>query len=348
MSMLSFCSVSKIIITNLYALLCILMVITCVYVLYKFLQTLDLKKHCWNHILGIIFTFGTIFAISSSIITVAGDCYGVNQLYNNILDYSCISNLFIQSLLLIIIIFNKLYIVFENTQFKLGLYITSIYLFLIISLIISSTISICLYITNNNNNNNNTNAIVYWITFSILLFIICLISLNVIFIHKLISVYKDYKIDKSVSDYQILVTSMIQSTILVSVSVFILIIDITYTMSIRQPTIKIWIINIFSNFILIIMQYKTFKTYYFRYCSCIDSFCYGIWVKILENNPNKESLMNISDFNLDRMEIMDGGGSDSDNLPLPTLSLVPKTTTHRPTDSVPLIVYDLSHNVQNI
>eukprot|EP00483_Globobulimina_turgida_P005996 UN06006 len=122
-----FCPLSRIVVTFLYTFLCVLMTFGCIYVLYEFLKslkpTIKKKQHYCNHILGIIFTFGTIFAILSSVLLVTGNCYFVNEFFINVMDSFCISNLCIQSLLLIIIVFNKLYIVFHNeTAFKLRLY----------------------------------------------------------------------------------------------------------------------------------------------------------------------------------------------------------------------------------
>ena len=116
----------------------------------------------------------------------------------------------------------------------------------------------------------------------------------ILFVYKLIKVYKD-------SD-DVLTVVITKTTLLVTISVAATFIHLTSTVFrlIGRDLFGFeyfdWIDNfivladIFTNYLCIILSYKTFRNYYSRYCTWFDSKCRICCAKVVDQQKSQSKL----------------------------------------------------------
>eukprot|EP01083_Nonionella_stella_P089915 251156_1 len=293
-----------------------------VYVFFEFLkqckQAFQHPHQFENHIFGVTFMVLTIFAILNSCITISGVCvFELNESIMETASTLCVLFFELQSFMLLIILLNKLQIVFNGTRLSLGRVNKSFHILYLFIIALCNLACVIL------KGRINATLWKYLFTFCLCQFLVSLLSVVFIFMYKLSQVYRDNDIDKNIFDYQRLVTSITQSTILASLSVLVIAVQIA-TIFLMQ--IDICIVDIYTNFLMITMQYKAFQIYYKKWCHWIDSLCRLCWIKLLTQNENH------------LISIRDEVHSNSNSSPLPILRLHREPTMFTPDDSIPLIV----------
>ena len=120
-------------------------------------------------------------------------------------------------------------------------------------------------------------------------------SLVIIFISKLIQVYKSIKYEGN----QFLIKPITKITILSSISISITFISILLfatfiTIKSQNLFIEIagsWIglLDLYTNFLCVIICYGPFKMYYMVLCKCVDKRCFRCWSYMITNKNNQQS-----------------------------------------------------------
>eukprot|EP01083_Nonionella_stella_P026133 71962_1 len=129
-------------------------------------------------------------------------------------------------------------------------------------------------------------------------YIAVMISLTMLFIHKLVSVYQSTAKSLSsnattgCSDSQSrLVTAITKLTILMALSTSITIVNtitnllysLTRTESMRIVANCIGVMDLFSNLVNAMLCYRTFSDYYYKICITLDSKCRVCWVNVIKD-----------------------------------------------------------------
>eukprot|EP01084_Bolivina_argentea_P078149 141784_1 len=199
----------------------------------------------------------------------------------------------LQFYLLLLIMFLRLYYVFHNSPLKLSKITTYSYIliYILLPILIIFTLSLGL----------NHTLFVTFVTISFVLFVILILSIIILFIAKLVRVYKYCANDEELMD------AVTKTTILTLVSILVTLLIPTHSL-LREPfdfEYGSWfyflgnvftILDIFTNFLCIVMSYKYFDSYYYYICGCLDtqckslcSLCFGIHmstkdVEMMEKN----------------------------------------------------------------
>ena len=126
-----------------------------------------------------------------------------------------------------------------------------------------------------------------------------MVALNILFIRKLIIVYGNtaQSVRNSVSDqterekadHKSLVTPITKLTVLLSISVITTILDLTTSILyvfiriefVRFIAESMAVIDLYTNFMNVMLTYAVFKKHYYRICGCMDKKCRKCWLGII-------------------------------------------------------------------
>ena len=229
-----------------------------------------------------------------------------NNMYDNSILYKLLIYSFgiiywLQKYTLLIVLFIRLKFVFNPTplaitDYTLKLFIT---LFIITPILL---ISLSLFVIMYNDfiieeHDNNTNYLYVFLGIFVVLYniflILCVLSL---FIYKLIQVYR---IEYDMSFIQVIA----KITIIAAISIIVAFIGpfciiLRYTLLLHNEymfiiTDYIISIEIFINFLCVIISYKYFKKYYEIFCCCIISLCHSFWFNTLYDDKRKNTMYDI-------------------------------------------------------
>ena len=198
----------------------------------------------------------------------------------------------LQTYCLLLLSFVRIYKVFKNTSMKLSKCITRFYkiLFLILAICIPLSFFILIH----------QNAVFIFITviaqsLTVLLWIFLGLSIMILFIHKLIQVYKLYYQKQSDDDDDSELIGVITRLCILTLSsiLFTFFIPIAYmfthTNSLEYIYLFATLIDIATNFWLIMLTFDSMNGCYSKLCGCINSKCQNCWMKRLEINIRKET-----------------------------------------------------------
>lgn len=182
----------------------------------------------------------------------------------------------IQFCLLLILLFIRLYFVFNKTCLQLSnKTIISYCLIYIVMFFVLFAAAIFQSV--------NPEIANVMVVMAFLLILILIVSIIGLFIYKIIQVYK------SMGNDQELIGIITKATILTFVSIFITCLSpisiIAFnkyeSIHVRSMTTLIIIADLYSNFICIVLEYDYFNGYYHKLCSCMDIKCRKLWNRMV-------------------------------------------------------------------
>ena len=278
---------------------CIISLIMMVPAMYKYSKAYNMKYKClfWS---GLIF-FITIFV--AIILVIFYSIYFCRNFERFTISLHILSLLYIvQTMLLLGIVFARLYIVFVGSIFALSTIIIRLYLILYI---ICMSLSLIAAITFSNWADRTTTLIISGLAY--LLFIILMIMVVSLFISKMVQVYRNVDNDNANPK---LITIITKTCILALGSLFITLLNASATVIGRSSTsvhILLFsnlftVFDLVSNFWCIILTYGVFHDWYLKVCRCCDAKCTKCWHKIVRTERNKLQLGEA--IKLDQMEMV--------------------------------------------
>ena len=296
-----FCSVFELVILTIFSIICIGLECIVVYIFYRLIaerNNIVAEMSKTSQRLGILFVIATFLWIAThSSAQWLEFCFLSSDFLWDI--WSTIATLLyvIQTFILLIIFFEKLTVVFEGTQFIVSSFTKTMYKIIFSFIPIGTIIAISLY----------QSKLIFSIFAGILLFmfISLMISLVILFVFKLIQVYKQLGMNaddnKEIHGNKSVVSAITKTTILTSTSIIITFLNgIVAMIRLNNPNnaYLAWIANLFvlldvyTNFLCVIMCYKAFGRYYKNFCKCFDIKCRKCWVNIIyAGNCCDEDLM---------------------------------------------------------
>eukprot|EP01083_Nonionella_stella_P081374 224111_1 len=186
----------------------------------------------------------------------------------------------LQIYLSLIIFFERLLAVFCHTKFRISVYITRSYQCFWIFFPASGLFVFALSLITGSTD-SRTWKLICSITGFILLTLV-MISLLILYIVKLISVYKSIEF----ANDKFLVNAITKTTILASFSILITIFNIIIIASsggnpssdaVQWLQFFMTLCNIYINFLCVVLFYHHFKPLYTKCCSCFDTKCNKCW-----------------------------------------------------------------------
>eukprot|EP01083_Nonionella_stella_P186754 684668_1 len=265
------------------------LVVFAIYVLFKFISAIrEEKLSKFGKTCSVIFLISTPIALLFWGLISTSRCTGLPH------EFLFFPAIFIvlyvtQSITLLLIFFNRILNVFRPTKFGLSHCTTNVYIALFVFELISGALMGIAYILE-----MGTIALVLIALFFVTL-VILIISLVILFIYKLMQVYKCMEEESST----MLATVITKTTILFSISVVATFMDyITIFLRTETPNNRVlnWIqeyitiCDLCTNFLCTIMSFKSFKMYYSKICACLDSKCRSCWAEVV-NRTNVDVML---------------------------------------------------------
>lgn len=216
------------------------------------------------------------------LIFILENCYKVSEQHYQIILLFWIIFFVIHSLLLVIIFFCKLKSVFATSRYKLSQGTVNFYktLFIISPILCLTSITLSMF---------KQIAKIYLailMALFLLLYIGTMISIVTIFIRKLILVYNNDKLNN-----ESLINAITKSTILTSISLFLTLLHIITNILISNESTDtyftewlnhyITIGDIYTNFVCVILCFKSFQGCYDKVCVAMDNKCHSWWRHLL-------------------------------------------------------------------
>eukprot|EP01084_Bolivina_argentea_P201287 344080_1 len=282
-----------------YAIMCIIFILIAIYSLYIFItkekeQTDQMNKKilCFET----AFLIATILAIGMNVPLAFAQCFSKN--YKLIFAMFWMSFWGIQSFLLLVVFFYRLLTVFKKTRFRLKKATEFIYKMTFIALptyfvtIVIIVFPLGIWIT-------TPFLAAMLVAIFLLAFIALSISLVILFIYKLIEVFKGSQSDPA------LISAVTKLSLLNTLSISITFLDGIVTVAFFSVSNESrhfeWIdivsdymtaLDTFTNFCCIVLCYKSFKFYYGKLCQPADAKC-RICVNYccLENEGKKQKAL---------------------------------------------------------
>ena len=202
-------------------------------------------------------------------------------------DYQYLSNFFdmangilytTQNTLLLLILFIRLMQIFQKTEFALSYCVINSFIFLIvIAAIISSLCSISYNLLEQYSPNSPwlTAIIFIWI-FPSLVYILSVIWLNGLFIHKMYKVYhmteirnnSKRKMEDIISKTTVLCVVSSMSSLLFFISWFLW--SAVDTPDVVFVSEVMMVVDLYTNFLSVLLSFSHFGSYYWKVCGCCD------------------------------------------------------------------------------
>ena len=265
--------------TIILPLIHMILAISMIPALYKYISSFNLKtkKHLfWSALLFFILVFSTHLQWASALIF---SCYNMNTFIylNNIF----VQLLGIQRLILLGVIFMRLHIIFKRTKHRLSLLTHKIYWIVYILSFISFIAGAVSYA---NFRQNPIGFIIIMI--GLMIGSILFIFLFVLFINKLVTVYRTTDTDPE------LMALITKSSLLSFIQMSSMLIFISVTaLAIQETSIHFGLVNgIFLcidmsvSFWTTILAYKSFSGWYEKMCGCCDAKCKSCWNEMIGRN----------------------------------------------------------------
>ena len=284
--------------------------ITC-HAIYIFYQFIKHKKSETSSKFSLKLAFTII--ISSIIVFISWTILSISSIFCNqvfALYYIIIAGIMLLSYItqwytLLILFYERLHFIFNPTMYALSNCTTRFYKTMFILLPIAFIITSCLYVILSNK--------YFWLwsiigSMVVLFVLILMISMVILFIYKLIYVYRDTVANVSNNDTvdnEVIIGAITKLTILNSISTVITLIVLgCFVYGINtglrsNPVFHIFyvlmsILEYYSNFLSAIMCYKKYEGYYKYLCKYMDNNCRICWRKIVNiDGNNARNLENV-------------------------------------------------------
>eukprot|EP01083_Nonionella_stella_P084486 233882_1 len=147
--------------------------------------------------------------------------------------------------------------------------------------------------------------ILYFIYAFLLLLFHLMISLGILFIYKLITVYRN----GCIASNDVYVCAITRTTILCSISIsmsFVAIIGCTFYHLDTSNHTAVWLTrfltlaDVYSNTLCVVMCYKCFLPIYDKLCIHLDAMCRRCWIKIVRDDTRDIKVQTDCDFTEDK------------------------------------------------
>ena len=269
-----------------HLLICMLLILTVLYGFYRYVTNMKNDAIAkWRKVALIIFLISTILSIGLFHLWIIGwRCYRFADITYDIIEILFISAYLIQIYLMLIIFLGKVYQVSQTSiAFRIRKSTVYIYSILLGCMPLYTVIGVSIYELN-----LVSTRIGY--TFSVILMVYYVImssSLVTLFIKKLLSIYR--RLDHE--DAEFLIKPITKTTILATVAIPLIFINASvlliytyfYSIYIEWICKFVGLIDIYSNFICIILCNKMFQSNYLKICSRLDKLCNIFCTKIADN-----------------------------------------------------------------
>jgi len=225
---------------------------------------------------------GTFLFILNQAILSSTQCFKIlPQIYYDINGFMWVLSLVFQFETLILIFFERVQRVFENTPLRLSKCITNIHYFgFFIFGIQNVTITIFIF--------GDIGSGFVKLMLSTIGFIITISltsSLLIVFVGRLLRVYKSLEfVDNSFA-----VNAITRLMVLTSISLIMTFLDVLSFVIHAVSEVKykrgftyVILLDVFTNFLCVSLSYAAFKNYYTAICSCYDHQCRICWTKVIE------------------------------------------------------------------
>ena len=250
----------------------------------------DNKCLYWTCLIFFIFVF--LYLIS--LILLAAVCQNVGA-YMMVRDIAALLFV-IQTLLLLAILFMRLYVVFKGTMYALSSVTIKLY-WIIYSLCI--LFFIVAGISFVNLSQTIIGSII--VAFAFLLIIIMVSVLIALFLYKMAQVYKSVDTENSNPALIAIITKTNLLAIISIVSTLITAIFVTLETSIWSNSIPVFMISrllvindVFTNFWCIILSSSIFNNWYLKICKCCHLRCESCWYRIVGKIPTKVTKLTVT------------------------------------------------------
>lgn len=211
----------------------------------------------------------------------------------------------IQLTLVMFIWFNQIRLNFSGTQFQLNNKTEKFYLITFTLLFIMGISIVASQLLISHIKIEGIFLFAFFAAFAILLYLILVISLSILFIYKLISVYKNYKnvieLAGSSQEYNqdqyeivhIITKLSVLNFISLFVTQFVMASVFVYNGSIQTEFFNhcACIIDVFTNCACIILSYPSNKTSYLIFCKVVHFGCNRFWNKIFDDDKNGQAVV---------------------------------------------------------
>eukprot|EP01083_Nonionella_stella_P143980 448573_1 len=266
-----FCSLPQLILRSIFAGICGILAVCCIIVFYH-ICVHHKEEHMSRFIQRSQYTFitATICVVLMNGTTKLLYCAD-SETFIAILLLLWLALFAIQSYLLLLIFYIKLKKVFMKSPLRLSKNTNRAYTVMFIALPCGAVIGIGVFFVHP--------TVFVWIEIMfLLLFAALMISLVVLFIYKLVQVYKRAAASEKDED---LVAVITQTTLLATISIFLTIVNAINTAmySAVDNIVYQWIchyivlFDIITNFICVIIGFKIFKQTYYALCFHLDTHC---------------------------------------------------------------------------
>eukprot|EP01084_Bolivina_argentea_P252957 424780_1 len=276
------------ILTVLFAIICTLLSAFALFVLCKYIKNTKVEKatkivqRC-----GVVFLIASILAFLCNGTRMLFSCFGVSGYFYVLVYIVYIISGATQVYLLLLIYYLKLQFIFAATALALSKVTNVIYISLFVFLPIYVAFVIIIIIVANNM------RAMFMATY-FFLFIMIMSSLVILFIFKLIQVYK---LSPETNNDQ-LVTAITKTTILTSISLSSTFMNFIGNAIFPSVGVAIqWVCHYFAvmdvltNFVCIMMSYNAFRMYYVLLCPFCDSKCRVCCSRIVTKSNNDIKMM---------------------------------------------------------
>eukprot|EP01084_Bolivina_argentea_P252958 424781_1 len=272
--------------TVFFAIICTLLSVFALFVLFKYLKNTKVESATKIvHRCGVVFLIASILALLCNGTRQLFLCFGIYGYLFMYIGYLISTG--IQLYLLLLIYYLRLQFIFAATALALSKVTNVIYISLFVFLPIYVAFVIIIIIVANNM------RAMFMATY-FFLFIMIMSSLVILFIFKLIQVYK---LSPETNNDQ-LVTAITKTTILTSISLgstFMSVIgNVIFPfvgVAIQWVCHYISLMDLLTNFVCIMMSYNAFRMYYVLLCPFCDSKCRVCCSRIVTKSNNDIKMM---------------------------------------------------------
>lgn len=253
-----------------------------------------------------LFYSGLIFLISTSTIILLMNISGFTRIHEclNKNYISPSSRLYIvlgmnalyvtQFYLLLLVLYTRLKVIFQDTMWKISRnmvrFYTTIFVITPSIFIVAAIIHTILPFTIID---------LIGVLLCFVMIIILIISMMVLFIRKLIQIYKNAFLTTETDDSTLWISTITKTTLLTFISILLTLLSpISLAMAnVTKSTHAVWVSNfmvlfdVYTNFICVTLSYNHHADHYNKLCGCMDSQCRKMWTKMVTSKSGDEEVI---------------------------------------------------------
>ena len=238
----------------------------------------------------ILFILGSIaFAIHCNNVVFAYILYSIMNIISAI-----------QSLLLVIVLFMRLYQTFKSTLYSLSMFTIKLFIGICITMTFLGIIVLSVYTYNIDNT-----LIASVLGIILLLYIFLLIWVVGLYVKKLIEVQRnasqnDEEFVKMITKTALLCIISVSTTLVLMISIVVLSLFDTEIGFLVQCLIIL--MDIYTNFMCILLSFNPFEIFYQRLCGFCHKKCYGFWSNWVESKDQKMIVTTVEANNIQNVD----------------------------------------------